>query len=274
MFFNTLKEKRQINVLVAAHRGTCGANIIQNTYLSCNNALLHGADIVEVDAVESTDGVFFAFHDGEEESLWGYKADIRKMASTAIERQPCKNSLDVFINQKVERLKPLLERLKNKCLINIDRSWYHWENMIKFLDEIDMYDQIVLKAPPEEEYLKQLEESKSPVMFMPIIRTVEEWQTVKKYNINTVAVEIIFETFDADVIQKEFIDELHNQGILIWINALSLNDDITLSAELEDNGAIMNGYDTTWGRLVDEFKADVIQTDWPALLKPYVMSKK
>ena len=36
-------------VLIAAHRGTSGANIIQNTIGAYENALLHGADIVELD---------------------------------------------------------------------------------------------------------------------------------------------------------------------------------------------------------------------------------
>ena len=45
-FRNILWEKRKEGVLVAAHRGTNGANIIQNTCLSCENALLHSADLV------------------------------------------------------------------------------------------------------------------------------------------------------------------------------------------------------------------------------------
>lgn len=272
MFSNTLKNHRKGKTLIAAHRGTCGANVIQNTYLSSHNALLHGADIVELDAVQSADGVFYAFHDGEEKSLWGFDADIRTMTSRGIDRQPCRNSLDMFIDQRVERLRPILERLRGRCLINIDRSWYHWDEMLAFLEEVQMYDQIILKAPPKDEFLKRLEQSGSPVMFMPIIRTMDEWKRLKSYQINVVAAEIIFETVDADVFQPEFISELHKEEILVWVNALTLHDDITLSANLDDNGALINGYDTTWGRLIDR-GVDIIQTDWPALLKKYVESE-
>ena len=31
-------------ILIAAHRGTCGGNVVQNTCLAYKNALLHGYD--------------------------------------------------------------------------------------------------------------------------------------------------------------------------------------------------------------------------------------
>ena len=263
------ERKEKDGVLVAAHRGTCGANIVQNTWLSCENALQHGADLVELDAILSTDGIFFAIHDGEEPSLWGMNRDARVMSSREIERFPVMNQLDIFIDQHVERLEYILKRLKGKCLINIDRSWFYWKEMIRFLDKMQMYDQILLKAPAEEKYLKELEESKSPVMFMPIIRTAQEWDLAKKYNINLVAVEIVFEDLRVPVVQREFIQELHDRKVLAWVNSLTLYDDVTLSALLDDNRAIINGYDTAWGRLID-MGFDIIQTDWPALVKKYL----
>lgn len=272
-FRNILWEKRKEGVLVAAHRGTNGANIIQNTCLSCENALLHSADLVEVDGILSADGIFFAFHDGEEESLWGIKCDIRRMVSTEIERFPCRNQLDIYVDQRVERLEKILDRFKGRGLINIDRTWFYWKEIISFLEKFGMYDQIILKAPAKERYLKELEESGSPVMFMPIIRTEKEWELVQKYDVNVVAVEVIFENLEQPVAQKEFIGKLHEKHILAWVNALTLNDDVTLSALLDDNRAIMNGFDTTWGKLI-EMGFDVIQTDWPALLKPYITEKR
>ena len=57
---------RRKKVLIAAHRGTSGGSVVQNTILSYQNALLHGADMIEVDVSMTIDGVFFAFHNGEE----------------------------------------------------------------------------------------------------------------------------------------------------------------------------------------------------------------
>lgn len=265
---NYLWQKREKGILVAAHRGTCGGNIIQNTCLSYENALLHGADMIEVDVVKSIDGVFYAFHNGVEKTVWGLDRDIFRMSFTEIERYPCKNELDIYVDQKVERLETILERFKGRCLINIDRSWFFWKEILEFLDQYQMYDQIVLKSPAEPEYLELLEQTGSPVMYMPIIRTKEGWELAERYQVNTVAVEVIFEHLEDDVVQPEFLADIHKKGILLWVNALTLNDDITLSALLDDNRAIMNGFDTAWGKLL-EMGFDIIQTDWPALLKPY-----
>lgn len=61
--FDAIEEKK---VLIAAHRGALGGNIIDNTFLSAKTALAMGADIIEMDAIISTDGILYAFHDGEE----------------------------------------------------------------------------------------------------------------------------------------------------------------------------------------------------------------
>ena len=57
MFYTEFREniKEEIymerRVMIAAHRGTSGANIIQNTIGAYENALLHGADILELSLI-------------------------------------------------------------------------------------------------------------------------------------------------------------------------------------------------------------------------------
>lgn len=256
-------------VLIAAHRGTCGGNVIQNTCLAYRNALLHGADLIEIDAAMTTDGVFFAFHDGEEMLELGIDNDIKQMSSDEVEQLHTLNSLRHKSNQKVERLDFVLEAFRGKCLINIDRSWFYWKEIISFLKSKDMNNQILLKSHPDEELLKNIEENGSEIMYMPILRKPEDWEIVKKYHINVAAVELIFEQVDSKIVSKEFMDELHEKGILTWVNAITLDDKTILSAELDDNHAITEDFDRNWGKLID-MGFDIIQTDWPALLKEYI----
>lgn len=272
MYTNNEPIRRIINknkVLIAAHRGTCGGNVIQNTCLAYRNALLHGADLIEVDASMTTDGVFFAFHDGEEILEFGIDKDIKQMSSAEVEQLQTLNSLRHKTNQKVERLDFVLEAFRGKCLINIDRSWFYWKEIISFLKSKDMNDQILVKSYPEEELLKVLEENCPEIMYMPILKKPEDWEIVKNYNINVAAVELIFEQMDSKFISKEFIDELHKKGIIAWVNAITLDDETFLSAELDDNHAIAEDFDRNWGKLID-MGFDIIQTDWPALLKEYI----
>lgn len=256
-------------VLIAAHRGTCGGNIIQNTCLAYRNALIHGADMIEVDVSMTKDGVFFAFHDGEEMLELGIDKDIKQMNSNEVEQLQTLNSINHKVNQKVERLDFVLETFRGKCLINIDRSWFYWEEIIPFLNSKGMNDQILLKCGVDEGLLSILEETGSEIMYMPILKELEEWKLVKKYNINIAAVELIFDNINSEFVSKVFMDDLHNKGIYAWVNAITLDDEMVLSAKLDDNNAIAEGFDQNWGKLID-IGFDIIQTDWPALLKDYI----
>lgn len=256
-------------ILVAAHRGTCGGNIVQNTNLAYRNALLHGADMIEVDASMTTDGVFYAFHNGEEMLELGIDRDIRKMSSQEVDGLYTLNAIRHKTGQKLERLEDVLEKFRGKCFINIDRSWFYWKEIIGLLERMDMKDQILLKSNVEETLLKELEESGSEIMYMPIMKDPSEWDTLMKYHINVAAAELIFTDLDSGFLLEGFMGKLHEAGIAPWVNAITLDDDTVLSGRLDDNLAIAEGFDQAWGRLI-ELGFEIIQTDWPALLKNYV----
>ncbi|MDY4208285.1 MAG: glycerophosphodiester phosphodiesterase family protein [Lachnospiraceae bacterium] len=259
-------------VLIAAHRGTCGGNVIQNTTLAYKNALLHGADMIEIDAAKTKDGVFFSFHNGQEDVELGVDTDIREMTAEEVESYKTLNSLHEYVGQKVERLDFVLEQFRDKCLINIDRSWFYWKEIIEYLESKNMKNQILLKSVVEEKYLKELEESKSGLMYMPIVKSVEEWEMVKQYDINVAAVELIFDDLQGKFTDEDFLKELTDANILPWVNVITLNDEIVLSGGLDDNLAIAEGFDKSWGKLIDMgFK--ILQTDWPALLNNYINNK-
>lgn len=258
-------------VLIAAHRGTCGGNVVQNTTLAYKNALLHGADMIEIDAAMTKDGVFYAFHNGEEPLALGVKEDIRTMTSEQIDQMKTLNSLGLVNNQRVERLKEVLERFRGKCLINIDRSWFYWKEIIVLLDSMDMKNQILLKSGVEEGLLRDLADSKTDIMYMPIMRKPEEWEILERYDINVAAAELIFEDLDSDFIKPEFMERLKKQGIAPWVNAITLDNTTILSGLLDDNKAIREGFDESWGELI-RLGFEIIQTDWPALLKGYLKS--
>jgi len=260
-------------VLIAAHRGTCGGNIIQNTFLAYENALQHGADMVEMDVILSTDGIFYAFHDGEESRVLNVEQDIRTMSSKEIESYPCINQLGNPINQRLERLDSILKRVAEKCFVNIDRSWFYWKEIIGYLDKLNMPNKILLKSPVNPELLQILEDSKSKVKYMPIVRSLEEWELVQKYNINLAAVEVIFDNLNSPLTQPDFIETLHKKQIVAWVNAITLDDKTAMSAFLDDNNAILNGYEENWGRLID-MGFDIIQTDWPALVNSFLRQRR
>lgn len=271
---NSLKELRKHNVLIAAHRGTNGGNIVQNTIAAYENSLRHQADMIEVDVIRSIDGEFFAFHDGQEDIVFGQAIDLLKMTSDEITSQVMRNTSGEYINQRVERIDDVLNHFTDRCWINIDRSWFYWDTFLETLKQAPSLSQILLKSPAEKQYLDLLSAANLPVNYMPIVKNKAELELVLSYeNINTVAVEIIFETLESDLIDPLYLKGLHDKGLLLWVNALTLNDRTILSGGLDDNKAILESEEASWGKLID-MGFDIIQTDWPLLLKNYMNIKR
>jgi glycerophosphoryl diester phosphodiesterase len=261
------KEKNKI--LIATHRGTCGGYIIPNTIPAFENALKHGCDIIEVDAVMSTDGDFFAFHNGKEKALLGTDKDIRSMSTKEISSFRCFNSDGTRINQKVEKLDDILEQFKGRCLINIDRSWFYWEETIRCIERHHMPDQIILKSHVDRQLLEVLQSHEVEFMYMPIISTPPQIEEVLKYKLNLIGLELIFTHIDSPLIQEESMRSYHSKQLLTWVNTITLEDDLVLSALLDDFRAITVSEQNTWGKLID-MGFDIFQTDWPMLLRKFV----
>lgn len=268
-----LQELKKKGILIAAHRGTSGGNIIQNTIGAYENALRHGADILEVDVIQTTDGGFFAFHNGQEPGLIETNQDIRTMSTKQVKALRFQNSMQEQIGEGVNSLDDILEHFKGRCLINIDRSWFYWEDVIRALIRHNMADQIIIKSHPKKEELAILQDSGSGLMYLPIAREKEMLELADRYRVNAIGAEVIFETEDHLFASDEFIEEMHKANKKLWVNSITLNDTTRLSAGHDDNSAILSDMDAAWGWLADK-GYDMIQTDWPLLLRTYLNNKE
>lgn len=258
-------------VLVAAHRGVGGGIIVQNTIAAYENALRHKADIVEIDVAMTTDGEFYSFHDGMEPVMLSLLRNIRTMSSGEVNELYLRNENLELTHEHVNKLTDVLEHLKGRCLINLDRSWFYWEETIALIKKMGMADQIIIKSPAEKEYLLYLQEKAPEVMYMPIARTMHDIELVKQYEVGLLAVEIMFQSEDDAMMADSFLHKLHEEQILAWVNVLSMNTWTDMCAGKDDYHSIVYGPDQYWGWCIRK-GIDILQTDWPGVLKDYIGS--
>lgn len=258
-----------IGVLIAVHRGSPGGNIIENTIPAYKAALQQGGDMLEVDVAKSADDVLYMFHDGTEPRLLNEPDNIATMDSSKIDQLACFNSNFVPTNTRLERLERVLTYFKGDTLINIDRAWDFWPELFEMLDKHDVMEQVILKGHVTRETLEMFDRHPNKYMFMPIIFSAEEIDTVLSYSdINLVGMELIARS-DADpLFQNETIERLHHLNLFVWANAITLDDETVLFGGLDDDTSIIQTPDLGWGKLLEK-QIDIIQTDWPALLSPY-----
>ncbi|MGL5278153.1 MAG: glycerophosphodiester phosphodiesterase family protein [Cetobacterium sp.] len=270
IFFKELEEKK---ILIAAHRGTYGGNVIENTYLSSIVALASGADIIEIDAVKSTDGVLYAFHDGEEERRFGISTNLRNLSSKEIESMEYLNIIGEKSGEYIWKLYDLFKALKGKGLINLDRAWDYLDEVFEIIKELQMENQIIIKTHPTEEAFNYFKNNETKLMYMPIARKKDDILKFIHSEINMVAAEVLFTKKDDEIIEEEFLKSLAEKNIKIWVNAITLGgyEKHNLSAFQDDNDSLLND-GAGWSWLIDK-KIDIIQTDWPYLLKMYINKK-
>lgn len=260
---------RNTKPLVAVHRGTGLGSIAENTQRAVEAALRQGAEMVEIDVIESTDGEFFLFHDGYEPMHFGISENIRTLDSAAIralDYQWCSSTLSEAY--KVATLDEVL-RQNPQALYNMDRSWWFWERLLPYLDGYDVLGRVVLKSPVADESLDLLAAHPVKYAFAPMVRSHADVLRVMGYvDINTVGMELLPDGPDHEFASRDYVDWLHSQGLFALMNAINLNNRIPLFCGWDDETSVLGDPDSGWGRLAG-LGADIIQTDWPGLLVPY-----
>lgn len=269
MSFN-LHEKAKENIIIVAHRGAAGGNIPCNTMTAYEIALKQGADMIEVDVSCSHDGKLFLFHPGMEiEHLdkdihlpdLTYK-EIMNIRYVNYDRTPTQFGIAGFDD--------FLEQFKGRCFINIDKYWDNPELIYKTIKRHGMTDQMLVKSKPSDKVFDVLENLCPELPYIPIVSEKHPLHSeLMKKNINYVGAEILFKKDNSYLASEEFIDMMHRDGKLVWVNSIIYDYEKQLSGGHSDDTAMTVSEDYGWGWIADR-NVDFIQTDWTMMLVEYL----
>lgn len=273
LFEETLAQARsEGRPLIAVHRGVRAGIVMANTAQAGIAGKLSGADIIELDVARTTDGQYLTFHDGYEHLLLDEEHNLQELDSEYIAK------LDYAKFQgdscgHVEYYRDVLANLPN-TLVNVDRADRYWK--YGFLDELATWanpENLLIKSKPKAEYLKIAGEHPVKFPYMPMVRTVEEIeQVLAQPGLNLIGFEVLARTVDDPLADTEYLASLREQGYLLWMNAINLENPDPLYCHYDDNTSIFDDPDKGWGKML-QIGVDIIQTDWPWLVKQYVTSK-
>lgn len=255
--------------LIATHRGTMAGMVTENTIRSTVAALACGTDIVEFDVVRSSDGSFFIFHDGYEKYRLGSSGHLPDMTAAEIAQLSYRRHGEDIEPEGVTALDDLLHTFPD-TFFNVDRSWHYWDTLLPELDTFHMEDLLILKCPVSREPFELLQRHAVKYPVIPMVRTVEEVELVASLEGVAIAgFELLADTVSHPFVSSDYLKSLHNTGYLAFLNAINLENRKPLFAEFDDEASLFGDVADGWGTLVD-LGADIIQTDWPALLSHYL----
>ncbi len=265
-------------ILVASHRGAVGMAVADNTLLSFDIALRQGADILEMDIAMALDGELFVIHDGMENRLLNINRNVQDMYADEIRELRYYTLNCTHTEQHVNTFDEVLEHLKGRCLINLDRSWAHpdewkkWAAIFRAVGRHKMEDQIIFKSAPEDKYVRFFAELEKPYMYMPMAKMPEDAEKFLRADINVVIVEVLFDQPDSPMADPALYERLQAEHIYVWGNAITLGGEHILSGGHDDNCALSGDPDYGWGWFV-RHRFDIVQTDWPLAMTDYFTKK-
>lgn len=266
MAFN-LHEAAKEHRLIVAHRGVTGGNIPCNTLPAFEIALMQGADMIEADVSRAGDGTLCIFHPRMEPKHLGLRCSIPEMTWQEISGLRYINMNHTPTQFGILKLDELLEQFKNRCFINLDKFWDAPAEINKAVKRHNMMDQVLVKSPPTEEVVTVLKEIGPDVPYMPVIYEGKYFphEALLKADINYVGVEVVYPNEDSKYASPAFVESMHKDGKLVWINSIIYNTKKQLSGGHSDDSAFTISPEHGWGWLAD-IGYDMIQTDWPSML--------
>ncbi len=256
--------------LIAAHRGASGGNIPCNTWIAYEAALKQGADVIELDVTKSLDGELFVFHPGQEPNHLLSDRLISDMTADEVRALRYVNMDHCPTELAVSTLDDIFERLKNRCIINVDKFPDCMKEITHAIRRHNMVDQVLVKTNVGEEWFRQVEEIAPDLPYMVFARREDNVsEMLKGRALNYKGTEIIFQDEECPVAQIEYVEKMHRLGLKVWMNAIVYNYKRVLAAGHNDDISVAGDPDNGWGWLIKQ-GADYIQTDWPGMLRQYM----
>ncbi len=271
MKFDLLESARE-KILVVAHRGAAGGNIPCNTIAAYEIALRQGADMIEIDLEMTSDGHLVIFHPGMERVHLKCETRIPEMTLEQVRELRYVNYDRAPTQFGVEMFDDVLETFKGRCYINVDKFWGHPAEITKAIRRHGMSEQMLVKSTPSDKVVAVLSELAPEMAYMPVIRADDGiHEKMMESGIRYIGCEILFFEDNEPQVSPAFMEHLHRDNKLAWVNSIIYDCKQQIAAGHSDDMAMCGNPDGSWGWLVDR-GFDIIQTDWTAALIDYLKS--
>ena len=256
--------------LISVHRGSRGGHVLENNLESYKLYIMKGADMFELDIAFSKDDVLYCFHDTTEYYNLHINDNIETFTSKEIDEFRLYNSIGERTEKHINRFEEVLKTFNNGEFYNIDRAWKRLDLLFPLLDKYEnALTHALFKSPVKKEILDFLDKYSTKYMYMPIIYKEEDLELLNQYkNINVVGFEVIIRNNESPFLKNHTIERLKKENYFIWINAIRLSDGDkwSLADHNDDDVSLFSNTDKGWKTIINEYHADIIQTDWPELL--------
>jgi glycerophosphoryl diester phosphodiesterase len=269
-----LLHPRNERVLVAAHRGAW-TWAPENSLAAIDEAIAHGADIVECDVRATRDGVLVLMHDGTVDRMTDRLGRLEDMSWSELRRARLKaraGGADApLTSSRPPTLSEALECARGRIVVNIDtKADALADRVAQAVVSSGMTDQVFVKAAvagPADVASVRASPFFRHVPFVPMMKTragalVADLQRLESLGCPMFEVEFA-DISDLSSARPEF----DRQQARLWVNTI----DVSHSLDLNDRRALADP-DAVWGALL-QAGVGAIQTDTVEPLVAYLEAR-
>lgn len=259
------------HVFVVAHRGDW-RNTPENSLQAVLNCIDMGVDMVEIDLKMSKDSVLVLMHDKTIDRTTTGKGYPHEYTLEELKKLKLRNGAGHTTRHTIPTLEEVMIAANGKILVNIDKGYEYFQKVYEILVKTNTVNQCIIKSSFSYAQIKaEHQDLLDKVIFMPIIRlgNPDAMEIIREYikEMPPVAIEVTWDERVKDV--QPMLSLIKENGVRIWVNSLWPE----LCGGHDDDRAVeINEKDESWGWIVREVGATLIQTDRPAELIDYLKS--
>lgn len=271
-----IKDPKSDYVVVIAHRSDW-RHYPENSLAAMEGAIAMGVDMVEIDVQRTSDGVLVCCHDNSVDRTTTGKGKVRELTADYISTLNLKRN-GAVTEHTMPTLAEALDLCKDRVLINIDKGYNYYDQILQMLVERDMVEQVLIKSSNNAAVIaEKFAPYSRNMLYMPVINyKAKSWEKhsaiFESYissSLPIVAYEICWDgTLKGE---RKIFNRVLKSGARLWVNTLW---DSLCGGEkdgFEDDRALNGNESKIYGKLLD-LGVTMIQTDRPQLVLDYLDS--
>jgi len=265
----TLLQGSHSEIFLVAHRGDW-RNFPENSLAAIEGSIAGGMEMAEIDLQRTKDGHLILMHDPSVDRTTTGKGNVSDFTLEAIRGLRLRDGLGSPTSFAVPTLREALVVARGRILLNLDKGYRYFGEVMPLLEETGTVGLVLLKGPLSvEEVMAEQGDLLSRVAYMPVINfgkpgaaaRLQGWLEKAK----PCAVEFVFTDWSPEL--AEAFAECRRRGVRIWVNVLWPH----LGGGLSDDLAL-NKPDAVYGVLLDR-GVSMLQTDRPRELQAYLRQR-
>ncbi len=265
-------------VAVISHRGDW-RNFPENSLEAYESAIRMGVDMVEVDVHRTADSVLVVCHDKTINRTTSGKGKIAQLTYDSIRNVRLRTGHNVIRPRyRMPTLAEVLDLCRDRVLINIDKGYDYYDQILPMLVERNMVEQVVIKSKRSAETVEnRYADYPRNMHYIPIINyNAKMWDKHKPLferwlasSLRPMAYEVCWDgTLPGE---REIFRKVKESGVKLWVNTFWGSVCGGEENGLEDDKAFYEP-ERIYSEVL-ETGASMIQTDRPALLIEYLTAQ-